>query len=121
MLREQLATALETLVAGLELGESDDLLDARGEFLGESGVGNDILEAALGVGSDHADAERWRRVEGVRNSDLAGLQAVLIYDVLLGGKEQPHSLVVDRGILIIGVIVTNQGLFGRRLLLLLLS
>ena len=57
----------------------------------------------------------------MRDSNLAGLQAVLIHDVLLGGKEQPHSLVVERSVLIIGVIVADQGLLSRRLFLLLLS
>jgi hypothetical protein len=57
----------------------------------------------------------------VRDSDLAGLQAVLIHDVLLGGEEQPHGLVVERSVLVIGVIVTDQGLLGRRLFLLLLG
>jgi hypothetical protein len=41
--------------------------------------------------------------------------------VLLGGEEQPDSLVVERSVLIIGVIVTNQGLLGCRLFLLLLG
>jgi hypothetical protein len=41
--------------------------------------------------------------------------------VLLGGEEQPHGLVVEGSVLIIGVIVANQGLLGRRLFLLLLG
>ena len=76
----------------------------RGKGLGERGVGDDVLNTALGVGSDHTDAERGRCVERVRESDFAGLQAVLVHHVLLGGEDEPDSLVLDGAILVIGVI-----------------
>ena len=59
VLSEQLATALEALVTSLQLAETNDLVDAGGNFFGEDRVGNDILDAALGVGGDQTDAEGW--------------------------------------------------------------
>ena len=56
----------------------------------------------------------------MRDADLSGLQAVLVDDVLLCREDEPDSLVVDGGLLVIGVIVTNQSLLSRRLLLLFL-
>lgn len=120
VLRKQLAAALKALVTSLQLAETDDLVDAGGNFFGENGVGNDVLDTALGIGSDQTDAEGWGRVEGVRDADLSGLQAVLVDNVLLCGEDEPDSLVVDRCLLIIGVVVTNQSLLSGRLLLLFL-
>lgn len=53
------------------------------------------------------------------DGDFAGLQAVLIHDVLLGGENEPDGFVVERSLLIIGVliVVADQGLLGRGLFL----
>jgi hypothetical protein len=121
VLGEQLATALEALVAGLKFRETNDLLDAGGKALGEGWVGNDILDATLGVGSDHTDTERGRCVERVRDADLAGLQAVLVHHMLLSGENEPDCFILGRAVLVIGVIVANESLLGGGLLLFLLS
>ena len=122
MLCEQLAPGLEALVTGLELGESNDLVDARGEFGGEGRIGNNVLDIALRVGSNQADAERGRRVQGVREADFSRLQAVLVHHVLLGGEDKPHGFIVQRCVLVIGlIVVANQSLLRRRLFLLVLA
>jgi hypothetical protein len=53
------------------------------------------------------------------DGDLARLEAVLIHDVLLGSEDKPDSFVVERGLIIIRVlvVVADQGLLGRGLFL----
>jgi hypothetical protein len=47
------------------------------------------------------------------NTDFAGLQSVLVDNVLLRCEHEPDGFVVQRGIFGVGVIVANQSLLGR--------
>lgn len=117
MFREKLSPALEALVSTLQLREANYPVDAGGEILREGRVGNDVLNRALRVRGDEANAERGRGIEGVRNADFSGLQTVLVHDVLLSGEDEPDGFVVKRCAFFILVIVSNQGLLGRILFL----
>jgi hypothetical protein len=90
-------------------------------MFGEGGVGDNVLHRALGVGGDEADAERRRGIERVGDADLPRLQAVLVHDVLLGGEHEPDGFIVE-GRIVVGVVivVSNEGLLGRCLFLLVL-
>lgn len=55
------------------------------------------------------------------NGDFSGLQTVLVHDVLFGGEDEPDGFVVKRRVLLLVlVIIANQGLLCRRLFLFLL-
>lgn len=57
----------------------------------------------------------------MRDADFAGLQAVLVDNVLLGGEHEPNRLIVDWDVLCVGIfVISDEGLLRRCLLLLLL-
>lgn len=83
----------------------------------EGRIGNDVLDRALRIRGNEANAERGRGIEGVRDGYFSGFQTVLVHDVLLGGQDEPDGFVVKRCVFFILVIVSNQGLLGRILFL----
>ena len=56
-----------------------------------------VFECSLRVGGYEADSCCGRGVEGVRDGDFAGLQSLLVDDVLLCSDGEPDRLVVTRG------------------------
>ena len=58
----------------------------------------------------------------MRDADLAGLQAVLVNNVLLRGKHEPNGFVVHGAVFFVrvAIVVADKSLLGRRLFLLLL-
>lgn len=119
MLGQQLPPALKGLVSGLQFRVADHLVDARGEVLRERRVSDDVLDRALRVRRDQADAQVGRGVKGVRNADFSGLQTVLVHNVLLGRQYEPDCLVVERCVFVLVIIViSNQRLLRRGFLLL---
>lgn len=57
----------------------------------------------------------------MRNGNFAGLEAVLVYHMLLGGEDEPDGFVLDSGILNIRIVIADQSLLGRTLLQFLLG
>lgn len=55
---------------------------------------------ALGIRADDADAQLGVGVEGVREHNLAGLEAARVDNVSLGGQSQPDGLLVQRGLVV---------------------
>jgi hypothetical protein len=87
-------------------------------MLRERRIGNNILDRALRVGSDEADAQVRRVIQRVWNADLAGLQAVLVNNVLLGGEDEPDGFVISGGFFVGVIIISNKSFLGRRFLFL---
>jgi hypothetical protein len=99
------------------VAEVDDTGDALLQLSGELLRGDNILVSTLGVRGDQADGGRLVRVDGVRQGDLAGLQAGLVGDVTLGGEGQPDGL-GDRLLVILEQVALGRlvGLLLRSLL-----
>ena len=119
MLGQQLSPALEALVPRLQFREADHPVDTGGEILRERRVGDDVLDRALRVRGDQTDGRRG--VESVGDADFAGLQAVLVHNVLFGGEHKPDGFVVKgRVLVVIFVIISNQSFLCRSLFFFLL-
>jgi hypothetical protein len=116
VLGEELALGLVLGELGLELGEADDAGDALAQGLGELVRGDEVLVGALGVGRDETDGGRLVLVEGVRQADLAGLQARLVDDVALGRQRQPDGRLLGG---LLAALVVEEVALGRLLGLLL--
>ena len=107
------------MVLALELLNANDALNVLAEGSGEGRLGDQILVLALGVGSDQADAQG-ALSSGlgvdvrVRQDDLAGLQALLVDNVLLSGEHEPDGHVVV-GIVAVGIGEQALLLVGSRL------
>lgn len=57
----------------------------------------------------------------MRDADFAGLQTVLVHNMFLGGEHEPNRLIADWAVLRVGIIIiSDERLFRRRLLRLLL-
>ena len=118
VLAEQLALALEGRVLLLEFLNANDALDVLAEGGGEGRLGDHVLVLALRVGGDQANAQSGL-ASGlgvdvrVRQDDLAGLQALLVDNVLLGGEDEPDGDIL--GLVVVGVGEQALLLFGGRL------